>query len=412
MQSIPRNYTFLLIFLMMVCIFAVTSRITKMLSVSMKPDTSTDPSISAGPLFVPSSGLLDTCGSSRFRKSTHNSHSQFHFCPDKHGDFFHKCNMEGANIVKARGDILDRTAGTHNESRPFSLQPFNSHINQPLPQCKDTSEILQSIKLGTRHWDDDQDGNNVDSYNHSDPLQRERRHSRFVPSSCELPSFPPSPEQTCDILNQYSHVIITGDSLHRHLYQTITMIMRDEWVNGAMMTTGPNVNFCTCDGQYSEHRKCRKKFHEIVSPFDVSLHHADYGDVGLCENLAKATQVVEPFKLGTQLTEHVWEQIDCTDPDYRGLLLVKNGGLHHNSNSSTTFGMDIAPILLNPTYQKCLEMNKVTFIFADMTGQSRSMDQKYFHQSRENALNFNAKMHSLVHTSDLPGSDDIIFINW
>jgi hypothetical protein len=119
-------------------------------------------------------------------------------------------------MVRRRGDINDSFAGTSNETRPFSMLPLpgvDSAIFKPLPQCQNVTEFLQSIKLGTRKWEDEHDNN----YNHSNPLERERCPSQFVPATCYVPFIPPSPERTCGIMNHFSHVIIDGDSLSHHL---------------------------------------------------------------------------------------------------------------------------------------------------------------------------------------------------
>eukprot|EP00558_Chaetoceros_sp_UNC1202_P007975 CAMPEP_0197249198 /NCGR_PEP_ID=MMETSP1429-20130617/45680_1 /TAXON_ID=49237 /ORGANISM="Chaetoceros sp., Strain UNC1202" /LENGTH=247 /DNA_ID=CAMNT_0042710649 /DNA_START=262 /DNA_END=1005 /DNA_ORIENTATION=+ len=210
------------------------------------------------------------------------------------------------------------------------------------------------------------------------------------------------------------------------------MVMRGQWVNGAVMTADPGTKAsCSCDGQYSENRACRKfdpYFLSTTSP--LSIPGVDDGDgngggggkdSGLCSNLVTSLNKtdttdshVHTFKQGKDSwpAPFSWDQINCTDPDYRGVFLMVQAGLHYGTDADRTFKEVVEPILRHPTYETCVELDKVKIVFASMTAQSRSMDQRYSHQSRENSNLFNEKIQDMIQSSGAPGSGDVMFLNW
>jgi hypothetical protein len=280
----------------------------------------------------------------------------------------------------------------------------------------------------------------------SDSLLLEKHTSRFVPSQCHVPMFPPSPDKICDIMNRFSHIFIDGDSLSRHMRQTLIMVLRGgEWSRGAVMTSNNETNaLCTCDGQYSENYTCRQFdgyfTSQMISPVDIprlsyysntkddhdndveSHNHEHDTYTGLCNNLVTAWDNLEDakasiFQLGSsenlrRPSNIPWDQILCEEESYRGLFMTVQGGLHFQNNATMTFLTKLYPILSHPTYQKCLEFNKVQLVWIGATAQSRLLDSEYIHQSREYAIQFNYEMESLIVNSGLPGSDKVIFIDW
>lgn len=400
--------------------------------------------------------LLDACGSP-ITERTLNQDRQF--CSKEHQRVVERCSPPGSNMILSRmNNIL------YNSS--FTVQPLpstNSSMNLklgPIPQCQTVSEYLDAVKLGTREWEiNTVTKSNIEEeeYNRTDPKEREQHLSRFIPTQCHVPNTPPSPEETCEIMNHFSHFYVDGDSLSRHMKQTMIMIMRGDLTTGGIMTTN-NVTKaeCTCDGQFSEHATCRvydPYFTEkLVSPMDIPLSTEETlqeqekekedgrGYTGICSNLLTTSEEVdndntntntnssgiiidieppqeqELFQIGSsnrlRMSDVPFQSIDCTSPTYRGLFLMIQGGLHFQNNATITYNAKIAPVLNHPTYQQCVKEKKVNLAIIGGTAQSRNLDDVYNHQSREHAIIFNEELKGLVKNSGVEGSEDVLFIDW
>ena len=108
----------------------------------------------------------------------------------------------------------------------------------------------------------------------------------------------------------------------------------------------------------------------------------------------------------------LWHAINCTTPDYRGLFLMIQGGLHCFNYVRRTYSKKVAPTLSNPVYQECVKQGKVDLVFLGITAQSRTLDSAYNHQSRKHALIFNREMKSLIANSGIAGSEDVMYLDW
>lgn len=367
------------------------------------------------------------------------------FCSREHALAVQQCSPPGSNtVLHFRKEIQETVPFSVQQVKAEQLQRLPSSSSSSLeytstsplrllPKCQTLSDFLDSIKYGTRVWD--QNVSPEDMYNLSDSTQLEKRPSRFVPSKCHVPVFPPSPDEICNIMNRFSHVYMDGDSLSRHLRQTLIMVIRGgEWSKGAIMTNNSETNdLCSCDGQYSENYKCRQ-FDDyfkspMISPVDIPRWNRNNNSssntyTGLCNNLMNARTIENLsdarksiFQLGYSETlrrksDIPWDQIQCESESYRGLFLTVQGGLHFQNNATITFLTKVYPIMSNPTYLKCLELNKVQLVWIGATAQSRLLDSEYNHQSREYAIEFNQEMKSLILNSGLPGSEKIIFMDW
>jgi hypothetical protein len=229
-----------------------------------------------------------------------------------------------------------------------------------------------------------------------------------------------------------------------------------DWSTGGIMTKN-NVTKaqCMCDGQYSENAKCRvfdNYFTSLASPIDIPLSTDEDvkkeeenitklgGYSGICGNLLKSslsTMSMEDMDTGSLQEGRVdelqearndlfqigsanklrrsdvpWHAINCTNPDYRGLFLMVQAGLHFMNDVRVTYSKKVLPILPNPVYQECVKQGKVDLVFIGLTAQSRRLDNAYNHQSREHALIFNQEMKSLIANSSMAGSEDVMYLDW
>jgi hypothetical protein len=282
-------------------------------------------------------------------------------------DDWHHCQKQ--NLVLDRKDNL----GTgHKAERPYSVTNLTFANNLNGQECSSLNATLLAIQNGSRRWMNA-------SHQTLPPLEQEEFPSYFVPSRCDLPYL--SAPQLCAVLNKFSHIITIGDSLTRHFRQALFIALKRDLVLGGIESTvksGPNNPYqCRCDGQFSEHKICRQNngFFTSMMPRDLEL----------CSHLPEG----EAFQFSDRAH---WDQMDCSNPKYKGAVFMLQGGVHFKTNASMTLAKLVDPILNHPTFQKCLQLNKIRVVWVSYGAQSRQLDEKYPLQTRENAKKFNLMM--------------------
>ena len=340
------------------------------------------------------------------------------FCSDEHERAVEYCSRGGNNKVRTReGQNIPRVL-SWGEIRPYSIISPSLILEEEtvsllLPRCQNVNDYLYAIKYGERIWP----YNNNSQQNNDD----DAKPSLFNPHRCHVPSIPPPPSNTCDILNQYSHVIFHGDSLTRHLRQAVYMSMRGDYITGGVMTNATHVlEECKCDGQFSEAKVCRtfdNYFDDTMEPRDI-IPGSD-GDVKLCPNASFAfgKREMSPYLTrkgqidpGKSID---WDSIDCIDDTYKGIFIVLQGGSHWKSNSTETFANLIQPVITHHKYRECSCLGKVRLIWLAMNAQSSALDVPYPQQSREKALLFNEEIRqSFIDVGFVPNNEDVLIIDW
>lgn len=287
---------------------------------------------------------------------------------------------KATNKVLSRGDKFGNNNNSANETRPFSLNVMDYAPYHPqqssLPKCSSAQQVQDALQWGHREWDNKE-------HNKLPSLEKEQVGSHFVPFGCRIEAF--TPDQICNVLNQYSQVVLMGDSLLRHIHQAIYISLSNDYAVGGVISSqkGGPYDLCRCDGQFSEHRACRqgeneKYFGNLTNPMKE----------GYCTHLSSNTP--PPFQL---LNQPHWKQLEAAD---RPMLLVLNGGSHQKSNADWYHWEKLLPIFNDPGFQKCNALGKVHVVHIHFGSQSRSLDQKYPHQAREKALLFNAQMKQML----------------
>jgi hypothetical protein len=277
------------------------------------------------------------------------------------------------NYVLARGDSY----GTVHESKqPYSISNYTFVKFHNDTTCSSLSTTLQAIKYGTRRW--------IDPSKQSAPsLFREQFQSYFIPYKCDLPYL--STHEACSIMSQYSYIFTIGDSFTRHLRQALLIMLRRDLILGGIETFnkhGDDSPFdCRCDGQFSEHAHCRQNdnYFNTMTPRDLNL----------CSELPDKDQFQFNF-------EWNFTSVDCSQEQTKSVLLLLQGGAHFETNVVPTMDYFVIPHMDHPNIRRCAALNKLRVLWIAFTSQSRSMDQKYPHQSRENATAFNQKMNAKV----------------
>lgn len=149
----------------------------------------------------------------------------------------------GPNVVLQRHDSMN-VAGSI--LRPgYSLARFGMTTERP--RCASVDELLRAVERG--------------AYDAS---------GRFV-TECRVPEYSTVPDVLC--------VRVYGDSFTRHMLQAVSMITRNDLLNGGFARK--NVA-CVCDGQFSEHPVCRR---HVAYPFPCASHW--YDSVVVCDGACR-----------------------------------------------------------------------------------------------------------------------------
>ena len=297
------------------------------------------------------------------------------------------CGAPNANIVWNRGDV-------HNaQSDPVRQWSINEMtFSQPSLPCNTSSQLLEAIALGQRRPLPGHELVNVswvEGNGSASALQRERAdvewsRSYFVPHGCSPRWF--SSSQQCAILNRYSHIVVIGDSLSRHLTQALFMSLTEDAQYGALPRMSRQAGLwdtCRCDGQFSEKSTCRA--FESANMFDLR----DPRVYGVCSQ-------EESFHFTLQLFV-VWENaqlpdlsFSCSD-DPRPRFLVLQAAAHYSTDAERAKTEFIAPLLSQLTAFRvsCPHQNDWRIVWMAAPAQSRVLDEKYPQQSRERVLAFN-----------------------
>ena len=132
------------------------------------------------------------------------SHTSLQFLPNqKDMDY---CRRHNYVADRKTADIrLD--VPSNRSARPFSLQriDFEPHFSK---SCTSVLELLDAVKYGQRQWIDER-------IQHMSSQKQESTPSYFVPYGCHIPVL--SPDAICAVLEKFSHVVMLGDSLLRHV---------------------------------------------------------------------------------------------------------------------------------------------------------------------------------------------------
>ena len=192
------------------------------------------------------------------------------------------------------------------------------------------------------------------------------------------------------------------------------MILRGDYVNGAIMTRDTSVRKdCQCDGQFSEAGHCR----QFDGYFDKTMPPRDVPGEELCPNstFALGKRENNPYlpRKRRIAGKHVnWEDINCAEDDYKGAMIVAQGGLHWSSNATNTFEDLLRPMITHAKFNECLKHGKIRLIWQSMTVQSLKLDAHYPHQSRANALVFNEKIRNHFVEAGLVPGQDVLIMDW
>lgn len=304
-------------------------------------------------------------------------------------DHLEYCNR--LNFIPQAGE--EKITRHSNNSFPFSIQKedFQSHHSKT---CKTTEQLLGAIKYGRRRWAPQIEARNLSL------LQREKMPSSFVPHGCDIPYY--SPKSMCEVLNRFSHVVIQGDSLSRHTHGGLIMGLRNDLIQGSLISSDPSLYKCRCDAQFSEHPRCRRHdgLYWRFRPYQL----------GLCPQIQVAGQFESVFNIN-RLHKGVYrfDNVNCSLPDNRGILVIAQGGVHMDYNGYATYRTLLSKFLQDPVFQNCAKEKKAILIWTAYHAQSESYNNKYPLQAAPQGQDFNTKIAELVTKS---GIRNLATVDW
>lgn len=185
------------------------------------------------------------------------------------------------------------------------------------------------------------------------------------------------------------------------------MALLDNLIDGAMVQPNGHVNpdefyGCRCDGQFSEHVACRSLggvFRDLVNPRDYHIcshlpidkdrfHFSQYWNDDGAQTLCKSITEQQGIN-------------DGTNP-FRGILLVLQGGVHFRTDP-IRYKESLETFFQQPGFQMCWQNKQaITIIWTTLSSQSRSLDDKYPHQSRESSYSFNEHIIAYLQQKPFP----------
>eukprot|EP01041_Mallomonas_annulata_P010311 gene10311-21513_t len=273
------------------------------------------------------------------------------------------CSKKSINQVLQRHDKLYKDLTLE---RPWSVNNCTFTKFQSFKYCKSTKELSKSLKYGKRHF--------LDTPN----------QSYFISDSCNIHWY--SEQESCNILNKFSHIYMFGNSLLRHETQALLMLLSKDWTHGALPGFDSNTEIfqkCQCDGQFSENLLCRPYSHtkgmkmNLIHPNNLckSQNFELQYDASLKDNLkSSCTNDTRP-----RFVYYLFGSGKETDPDE-----VKN--------QLRSFIREILTIK-----KKCPYSYNIHFLYSGLTSQAQFMDALFPHQKREISTIFNMELHNFVY---------------
>lgn len=298
-------------------------------------------------------------------------------CPSKSAFWKRRGGSECqvTNLVPLRGDKIN---AEFSQARPWSISQgsFPMTATGDAPACTSVPALLGAVKLGKRVWVGEEEEGPLG------PLQRQETFSVFHPFGCSIPAY--SEAEAAAVLGRFDVVALHGDSLTRHLFQAMLVVLGGDEVSGGV----PNMierdkKHCRCDGMFSEAAGCRSWyqpeqhfFQNYQIPAAPALYYGGskrLGD-GRVLNLCGGAK-----------------------------LLVMQGGVHFECNTQSTLDNLIFPQLeaVVRAAAKCDKDSanpaRIDLVWLAHSAQSRALDSKFPRQSRDTLTVANAEIALAMH---------------
>lgn len=226
----------------------------------------------------------------------------------------------------------------------------------------------------------------------------------FPPSKCTIRTL--SPESMCSIIERFSHVLLLGDSLIRHVYEGMLIGLTNNVVDYLVPINNRSYNdLCKCDGMFSESSECRTKYTR-----DSSVYPKRQGMCRSTNNKNSDTPVGAcelAYEAGYGHCDMFIKELKCSRADKRPMLLVIQGGFHFKAKANVTF-RHLLPFWNLPIIKKCARHRKFLVIWQGFEAVSPLNSAMYPHQGPKFAKPFNYAMETEF---ELAGMQNVSFMD-
>ena len=329
--------------------------------------------------------------------------SSSHSWADVYTTYSPVCEASAVNLVWNRGDGYNEMSDI---LRNWSVSAQTFAYTQPM--CNTSSQLLQAMARGVRK---PLPGHEFAGTNLSEPAYAALPHnsttwlslykanvewsrSYFEPFQC-APRWL-SADEVCAVLHKFSYVLFLGDSILRHISQGLFMLMTEDLQYGAIprMSRQPGLfDTCRCDGQFSEHERCRTyEYRNMFNMLDPRVY-------GACSHSVDSSFAFSfELKHGGLALPADFETAFC-NPDKRPRMIVANGAIHYQYDTNRVANSTLLrPLIerLQLAQTACPHPLRWRILFISATAQSRLLDLRYPHQVRERATQFNLDMAQLL----------------
>jgi hypothetical protein len=248
-----------------------------------------------------------------------------------------------------------------------NIDPHTHIIKQPRKLCASFDEVARAMDYSTYL-----------SENAFDPA-----------SICQISWYNQS--QICDLINRYSVVFWEGDSLTRHQYQAMMMILREDFRYGGLPAP---VNYkvvsqCACDGQLSEALSCRTPmYYEHENKASFLTKQESLTSIGLCSKWKAPDHRHAKFYWFPQNNPNIPVSCPATN---KPILVYYQSGIHCGTNvEHCSVRADKFIKSVKATFANCT--NKIHYIFSGATVSSTALVKRYPGQADEFVATYNANM--------------------
>ena len=280
--------------------------------------------------------------------------------PAVHSPSWNACNKD--NRVLNRDD--NYFARDDPIQRPWSVLPAS--FESALPVCATVQSLSMALQHGMRVWESDRP---------TTSLERQRTPSLFHPFNCSIPSY--SPNEMCVAMTPYTNVLLLGDSLLRHVHQGLMVVATTDWERGGLpgKVTPRQFNDCRCDGMFSEVSWCRQ-WSGVPVTGCAAVQRIQRGSSTQMHQTCRAGRTLAVLEGGVHFQVNPWKV-----QSWKKLSVEKfeQEFLHPK----------LEELLLRQLH--CAK-HKIDVVVMLMGCESRKLDKRYPHQSREHTKQFNQKL--------------------
>lgn len=214
-------------------------------------------------------------------------------------------------------------------------------------------------------------------------------------------------DELCGIMSKFSKFYMIGDSLVRHMAQSLFMILTNDFRYGGyprVENYKPQPYFeCGCDGQFSEHKQCRD--------YSQNFCWRDIRDLGFCSH--STANLSRPFAMQVEISykQQLINMKDlCTPYDTRPKFIFLQGGAHYETSSYYFWRNFLKHMLTTIANEEknCPSKAKYFVVYSGVISNNEYVSKKYPDQSDHNTALFNYDMHNYL-KAEFP---HVVFLNY